>query len=288
MDPSEILIVDRTQPESKFADSLPAVQTLIDRIGGIHNVHLARLWGAQRCILVEGDDLSFLKTLHDKLYPDAQFPLDDIPNSPIGGWDGWAYAIGQNMMAKNSLGQSVRVYCIFDSDYRVPEEIEKRYEEAKKRQVALHIWKRKEIENYFLNANVIARVVCNRNADLDSGTVRAEVQAKLEEITDQLTDVVFDGFATRFRDLNPAGGVAPANKATRELLGDSLAKPETAMERVSGKELLRLVSSWAHDTYGRGVSLRDILREINVAEIPKEVTSVLGAIEKNKPFSPTT
>ena len=150
LDPSDILIVDRAREESRFADTLPAVQQLIDRIGGIHNVHLARLWSARRCILVEGDDLSFLKSLHDKLYPNADFSLDEIPNSSIGGWDGWPYAIGQTMMAKNALGQKVRVYCILDSDYRIPSEITNRREEADNREVELHIWSKKEIENYCL------------------------------------------------------------------------------------------------------------------------------------------
>lgn len=167
--------MDRTRAESKFADTLPAVQHLIDRIGGIHNVHLARLWGAQRCVLVEGDDLSFLKALHDKLYPDAEFSLDEVPNSSIGGWDGWPYAIGQSMMARNALGKKVRVYCIFDSDYRTPGEIQQRKEEARTRRVELHIWSQKEIENYFLNANVIARVICSRDTQLDSGSVRTVV-----------------------------------------------------------------------------------------------------------------
>src|SRR5262249_690534 len=153
----------------------------------------------QRCILVEGDDLHLLKVLHDKLYPNAEFGLDEIPNSSIGGWDGWPYAIGQSMMARNALGKKVRVYCIFDSDYRIPEEMQRRKDEGKDRRVELHIWSQKEIENYLLNANVIARVICSRNSDLDSGSVRAAVQAKIDDFVLGLRDEVFDGFATRFR-----------------------------------------------------------------------------------------
>jgi hypothetical protein len=159
LDPADILIVDRSQSKSRFADTLPAVQRLIDRIGGVHNVHLARLWHSRRCILVEGDDLSFLKAIHDKMYPQSSVPLDDIPNSSIGGWDGWAYAVGQSMFARNSLGQRVRVYCILDSDYHVPEELQKRRDDALQRRVDLHIWQRKEIENYFIIPDVIGRII---------------------------------------------------------------------------------------------------------------------------------
>ena len=285
LDPSEILIVDRTRAESKFADTLPAVQRLIDRIGGIHNVHLARLWSARRCILVEGDDLSFLKTLHDKLYPNANFSLDEIPNSPIGGWDGWPYAIGQTMMARNALGQTVRVYCIFDSDYQIPAEIQERKKEAGARQVELHIWSKKEIENYFLDPNVIARVICNRNSKLDLDSVRKKVQEKTSDIVVSLENVVFDAYATRFRDLSPSKGVTSANRSARGFLGKIFENPAIALERVSGKEVLRQLSSWVHQSYGRGVSLRNILREIQSNEIHQEVRAVIEVIENSRPFS---
>jgi hypothetical protein len=42
LDPADILIVDRSQSKSRFADTLPAVQRLIDRIGGVHNVKYPR------------------------------------------------------------------------------------------------------------------------------------------------------------------------------------------------------------------------------------------------------
>ena len=203
LDPSDILIVDRAQKESKFADTLPAVQKLIDRIGGIHNVHLARLWSARRCILVEGDDLAFLKILHDKLFQNADFSLDEIPNSSIGGWDGWPYAIGQTMMAKNALGQKVRVYCILDSDYHIPAEIDKRKKEACSKDVELHIWSKKEIENYFLNPDAIVRIICGRDSQLDARLVKADVLERIANIALSMKNNVFDAYATRFRDYFP-------------------------------------------------------------------------------------
>src|SRR5207249_764198 len=44
VDPSSILVVDRRRERSQFATSLPAVQGIIDHIGGVHNIQLARLW----------------------------------------------------------------------------------------------------------------------------------------------------------------------------------------------------------------------------------------------------
>ena len=267
LDPSDILIVDRTQTESKFADTLPAVQQLIDRIGGIHNVHLARLWNSRRCILVEGADLSFLKMVHDKMYPNAEFSLDEIPNSSIGGWDGWPYAIGHTMMARNALGQKVRVYCILDSDYRVPAEIDDRKDEARTRGVELHIWSKKEIENYFLNPNVIARVICARDSHWNSVSVATDVRDHIADIAFAMEESVFDAYATKFRDLYPRKGVTSANRSARKLLESTFESAESALDLVSGKKVLRELSGRVHKKYGRGVSLRHILKEIRPEEV---------------------
>ena len=283
VEPSEILVVDRGQSASRFADSLPAVQNLIDRIGGVHNVNLARLWDSRRVLLVEGDDLSYLKAIHDKLFPDASTPLDDIPGSPIGGWSGWPYAIGQRMLARNALGETVRVYCILDSDYFTPAELAERRRDAENRGVELHIWERKEIENYFILPEVIARVVSRRDPTLDKAELLARVEAKVHEIVQSLEDAVLDGFSERFR-VTDRGRAALANQMARGRLGDVFTDPARALHRVSGKEVLRQVSSWLHEQFGRGVALRDILREIRPSEVPEEVRGVLQAIEDNQPF----
>ncbi len=47
-------------------------------------------------------------------------------------------------------GNEIRIYCILDSDYHTLAEIQFRLEEARKHQVELHIWQKKEIENYLL------------------------------------------------------------------------------------------------------------------------------------------
>ena len=284
LDPSEILIVDRHRNRSRFTNTLPAVQRLIERIGGVHNVHLTRLWHSRRCILVEGKDLSILKAIHDKMFPHSSVPLDDIPNSSIGGWNGWPYAIGQSMFARNAMGQTVRVYCILDSDYYGSAEIQERRDDAVARRVELHIWSRKEIENYFIIPKVMARIVWKRNDELHLEDVTSAIEEDTKKIVASLEDVVFDGFATRFRDRDPGGNVAGGNRSAREVLNGLFEDPELALARVSGKEVLKQLSGWIHQTWGRGLSLRDVLREIRINEVPEEVQNVIGVIENSRTF----
>ena len=250
------------------------MQGIIDRIGGVHNVHLARLWNARRLILVEGDDLDYLKRVHEKLYPDSEVPLDDIPNSSIGGWGGWQYAIGQGMLARNAVGQRVRVYCLFDSDYHRPDEIRERQDEARLKHVERHIWTQKEIENYFLHPSVVTRIVVARNPELDPGVVRDAVIARLNAIAMSLEPVVFDGFSESFRAAFPRGGAPRANQQACAVLQGVFDDPARAIERVSGKDALEQLSAWLHQAYGRGISMRDLVREIRPGEIHREVKGV--------------
>ena len=283
LDPSEILIVNRNQAKSEFADKLPVVQRIVSQIGGVHNLHLTRLLSAERWILVEGKDLSCLKQIHDKIFPDTKIPLDNIPNSSIGGWDGWQYAVGQNMLIKNSLGKNIKIYCIFDRDYRIPQEIKNREQDAKEKGVHIHIWKQKELENYFLIPKVIARVIHNTDSNLDLPTITKEVDEKIIQITESLKDIAFDGFAESYRKKYP-NKKNGANKYVRSLFGNKLGRPKERLKLVSGKKVLQNLSGWADRKYGRGFSLRDILREILPEEIPQEIQNVVEAIEKNKAF----
>ena len=81
---------------------------------------------------------------------------------PIGGWSGWPYAVGSAMLLRNAGGEEIVTYCFLDSDYHTPSQTKKRKAEARAKRVQLHIWKRKEIENYLVNSNLIHRVILNR------------------------------------------------------------------------------------------------------------------------------
>lgn len=114
--PDAVLLADRSRRRSSFATSLPAVQRVVDEIGGVHVLQLSRLWTSRRCILVEGKDVKLLKMLHDTLFPDAVQAFDAFPNFSIGGWDGWPNAIGSSQFMKNSIDEDIVTYCILDSD----------------------------------------------------------------------------------------------------------------------------------------------------------------------------
>ena len=175
VEPESILVVDREKRQAQFTTDIPEVQRVVDQIGGIQNLQLARLWGSHRCLFVEGKDISLLKHFQNKVFPDSD-PIDAIPSMPVGGWSGWSYAIGSSMLLSSAIGQSIRSYCVFDSDFHTPGQIANRKAEALKKGLDLHIWEREELENYLLTPTVIRRVIVKR--------LRGEEKAPtIEELT---------------------------------------------------------------------------------------------------------
>lgn len=282
-EPSSILIIDKKQRRSRYANNEPGVQLLIDQIGGIHNVHLARLWSARKFLLVEGKDLSLLKRWHAVLYPDAELPLDAMPSLPIGGWSGWPYAVGSSMALRNAVGDRIVTYCILDSDYRSPSEIEQRYRDAEARGVNLHVWSGKEIENFLVQPRPIRRVLAAR---IEGRKVpsESELRGRILELCDEERRSVEDGIASALVQADRKLDVTTANKMAR-LRVDEVWKSESRRPMlVSGKGLLAGLSTWTKEEFGIAFGPPAIARQMNVADIPEELASVIGAIEEGAAF----
>lgn len=276
----EVIIIDRNASESLYASSIPAVQRVIDSIGGVHNLQLTRLWHSQRCLLVEGKDVAYLKLVQNILYPKSMQPLDTIPNMQLGGWSGWNYAIGSKLLLKNAVGEDITVYCVLDSDYHTPEEIQERLKQAAQKGIELHVWTKKEIENYFVVPEAILRTIKRElrpGAEEPSITM---VNDALDRVLDQERDTVFDALANEFQARDRAGGLPKANKRAREVIENAWRTQDGKLTFVSGKAVISAMSAWSQDEFGVSLSTRKILRNLNRAEVDRELATVVSAIEK--------
>lgn len=282
VEPDEILVVDRKRPKSSFAVSLPAVQRIVDTIGSVHNIHLARLWSAHCLILIEGDDLKILKQFQNILFPQSAQPFDAIPNMPIGGWGGWNYAVGSSMLLNNAIGESVMAYCILDSDYHTEIEIEKRKLEAKERNVNLHIWSKKEIENYLFVPTAIQRLIQSRIAKGTQPPTSKEISEQLGRIAMNMEDEVFDALSNELLSQKRSLGVGGANKEAREILKRKKEEPDGLLSIVSGKAVVSRLSEWSQTKFGVAFSPTAIVRSMRKSEVHPEMSSVIEAIESAK------
>lgn len=279
-----LLIVDRRRQTSKYADGQPDVQKLIDNLGGVHNIQLTRLWSASKCLLVEGEDLKFLQRFHKRLFDTSQNSLATIPNFSLGGWGGWNYAIGTSMTLRNTVDEKVVTYCILDSDYHTPREINGRMLEAEEKGIELHIWSRKEVENYLLVPEAIQRVVSKRANPFTTPPTVEQVVAQIDVLTEELRIKVFDAFSHSFNMHDKSGGVTKANREARAFLDEAWGTFEGRISRIPGKEIISRLSGWSKQEFNVSFSILNIFDEVRPSEIPNEIFEVLNAIERGEPF----
>jgi len=286
VEPEDILVIDRGRRRSQFTSSLPAVQRLIDHVGSVHNIHLAKLWLARKCLHVEGDDLKLLSEFQQTLSPDIPEALTSLPNMSLGGWGGWQHAVGSSLFLQNLGGENIASYCLLDSDYWTDEAIADRYQEAARANVYLHVWQRKEIENYLLAPAAIARYITARQPAGAEAPESDMIQGKLEEYANARWDETFDAFAATILARDRALGAGGANQRARDLLGRRCPNQVSLLQVVSGKRLLADLSSWSQQTYSVGINATALARTLGQAEIPAEVAQVLASIAQGRPLSP--
>ena len=151
---------------------------------------------------------------------------------PIGGWTGWPYAVGSSLFIRNAFAANISVCCILDSDYHTTAQMKDRYDDAAAKNVRLHIWSRKELENYFLVPDVIARAIAERmpgpsRAPSPSRAPNgADIAAQMDSVADELRDTTQDAYADAFLADDRRAGITNANRSEINGRGQSaLEKP---------------------------------------------------------------
>jgi hypothetical protein len=182
-----------------------------------------------------------------------------------------------------SIGRDVRCYCIFDSDFHTPNQIANRLTEAGEKGVSLHVWQRKELENYLLVPEAIFRAVGSRARQIEPSLNVETIRCKLFELAGDLRNDVLDGYANEFLMENRSAGLTPANRMARERVAN-WENHDERLSLASGKIVLARLSSWLQETYGVAISSTRIARVMRRSEIADEIIDVLSAIEAGQPF----
>lgn len=288
VDAGQILILDRKQNRSIYADNLPSPQIVLDNIGSVHNVYLARLNWSRRFLVVEGGDLRILGVLHRILFPDSDLSLDAVPQMRTGGWGGWGIAVGAQQSISNSSGGTVKCYVIFDSDYHTEQEVQERYEQATKYNMNLHIWRQKEIENYLVNADTICRLIRKRIAQRQRDELAVEqVADRLKKIITEMKDEVQDQIASE-NHKKLRLDVSTANRLARERIATAVKSRDGLASLVSGKKVISTISAWTNENFNVSFNALAIAKEMYVNDMPDEMKVLLTAIEYGNKINMTT
>ncbi len=274
----DLLVIDRSQDESKFATSMPAAQRVLEHLGSAQNLQLAKLWHARRCLLVEGKDFRYLSDFYDVLYPGDSEGLAAVPCMQIGGWGGWQYAVGSAMLLQNSGGEHIAVYCVLDSDYHTTKQKADRRAQATRNQINLQIWAKKEIENYLLVPSAIQRLITSRIARRIVPPTEVEIAEKIDQLAAERYDEVFDGLSAEILADNRGLGAAGANRATREVLDPLWASATGKQSLASGKSILADLFKWVQEEFGVSMTHAAVIGSMHPIEVHADVQSFLDTV----------
>ena len=228
----------------------------------------------------------YLKTFSRYPFLDTTKPLDAIPNVSIGGWGGWAYAVGSSLLFKNAFGDTVTGYCLLDRDYYPDTTIEERLAKANAHSVHLHIWYRKENPELSLVPTTISRLIAKRGQAGKQHPSERDVYDKLCEIANDLRDDTCDKIAQQIIEQKIEQGAAAANRKARGIVADAWAEGDKRYHVVPGKDALAALSGWTQKEFNCSLSACAIAREMRREELDPEIARVLTAIERRAPFRP--
>lgn len=283
VDPSCVLSVDRRISSSSYVSDLPGIQAIIDSLGGVHNIHLARLFRSTGFYLVEGEDVRLLRILQRVVDPSAP-PIDLVPHGELGGRGGWAAGLLPKLPRKNARGQRIRTYCLLDRDYYPADEVAERYEEARKWSIELRVWSRKELENFLLIPSAISRHISNRSTvggPPTPETVAAEIDRIVESMKD---DPIRDGIGTEILSRNKRLGFSGARRVADGVVATAWATQAGRWAMAPGKAVLSRLSEWSQSRFGVSFGADQLARTLQADEVDPEIRDVLEAIPAGRSF----
>jgi hypothetical protein len=132
--------------------------TLYNYLGSTDNADIARITRARRVIFVEGQERRLIRRLASRFGLAHLADAQSTPIVPLGGFSEWRRATHAVWAFREVLDLDIKTFCIFDRDYRCDEEV-KDFQNTAEIDFQLHVFGRKEIENYWLEPETIRRAV---------------------------------------------------------------------------------------------------------------------------------
>jgi predicted ATP-dependent endonuclease of OLD family len=267
-----ILKIDKMTRRMNYATDLKGVQNIVNNIGSVQNLSLIRLGDSKRCLFVEGKDVKMLSKYYEILYPNGDACLEMVPWISLGGWTRFSEALGTARLFNEETKGDIRTICILDRDYHLEDEINKLYSKASESHLELHVWSRKEIENYLLNPKVIFRLTGLDNTKYD------EFYKSLDIEIDTLKNDVIDHYSQEIKKLHSNKDIITANREARKFIDCKWNSLEEKFNLVNGKDAISIINSWMKSKYKKNCSAVKILSKFKPEDIHDDVVKVLNRI----------
>lgn len=266
VEPEQIVTVDKTTRKMKYASSYSAVQDVISNLGSIHNLSLAKIGTARKCVFVEGKDIKTLSKLQNICDIDNNLSVDQLPVVELGGWSRFNEALGAARLFFQETSGEIKTYCILDRDYHTKEEIDSLYARAEENHLLLHVWEKKELENYLLSPDSLFRLTELPDCNYE------EFLTDLYNVLDSLYDKTLDSIMDYLQSIDPRKkGPSHYKKAAEMVLKEPWATLTGRISIVNGKDMISLINTWMKKKYNKSCSRSKLIQSLQSDNISEEV-----------------
>lgn len=214
-------------------------------------------------------NIAILLRLQTIIDPNYQTPIDHIPAVSLGGWSRFDEALGAARLFHEKTKGDIQAYCILDRDYHTEEEISNLYKKAKESHLELHVWNKKEIENYLIVPKAIFRMI-------GLGEEKwSQFYDEFMEVVSHLYDKTHASTMDYLSSLDRSKIASESMKKATEILDKPWESLEGRISVVNGKDLLSTVNIWLKEKYNVNSSRDKLIKALTPEDISQEIKDVI-------------
>lgn len=280
--PEDIIPIDNKLKRSERLSSISDVQVCVTQMGSYQNLKLVHFLKGKTCLFIEGQDFRYLKRISEILNEDTIINENGFSINPLDGSANWERLKDINWMFLTSLGETIKCYVILDRDYRPENSIKEIEETLQSRDVRVHIWEKKEIENYAINFLVIYRLFVKKYKDRYP-TIK-EIPISFEEFEEKLLQIIEefkyyimgqltgDEIKLRSVKLNDVSSIVEKRTSDFEIRWKDI---KYKIDMTPGKDFFAALNKWLSEKYHLSMSATAVLSSMKPNEIDPEVSNVI-------------
>jgi predicted ATP-dependent endonuclease of OLD family len=275
----DIISIDKLSDQSVKLSTIDEVQTCIDQLGSSQNLKLINFVKGKTCLFVEGNDFIILKKLSKKF--NSNFNSEEgFSVIQLQGFSNWSRLLHVNWIFKNVLGEKVKCYVLLDRDYYPQAKIDEITSALIEKKVKVHVWHKKEIENYLINFGALYRIFLIKY-EFRNGSIPcisfSEFSTKLLIIIDELkNDTSTQLLAYLIK--NKQDSSIDVSTIIKEFTIDfekQWKEIDFRKNVISGKEFFSILNRWLSNEYRMSLSISFVINQISSEEIDKEILNTI-------------
>lgn len=274
-EPGSAVWIDRGRRTAERPRSDGALGLMGRRLGSGYELGVVRALRSNVALFVEGDDVPVIAHLARRLNAKEVASSQSYATIPLGGFsrNTLASAFAETMSA---LGSRVSTVVVLDGDMRSSEAVRAETVSLVASGAHVHVWQRREIENYLLSAAAISAV---------SGVTRQVAEKMLEAAIESLAEDAHNDLLAQRMSERKLKGNSTAKLSDKTVIVNCTSEFKSTWSSKAGKlalvdakAVLGRLNSELQQLGAKTLNWHSLAKSIPAAEIDDDVRTLVNAI----------